>query len=129
MSTFAISGTTTYVNDFGATVAPALTANVSYTTCVSGSQNVPTGTTAATSYGVPFGSITTLRALRLANNTTQELSIKYNGVTASYGIPAGGQEIKAFTTDAETPIVSIDLVTTASPSVGAGTIDSAVFGR
>ncbi len=126
MSTFAIAGVTTYTGEFDIDEAPPIDANATYTGFAAGFLSVPNGTTAAT-FTLPVEGVTAFRAVRLTNNTPVELEIKYNGVTASYGIPPSGIEVKVFPSDADNPLTSIDLVTPAGPSVGAGQIDYAVF--
>ncbi len=126
--TFALSGTTSYIDPFAEPVAPALASSTTYVTCVSGSLDVPDGVTAGAVYSIPMGPITILRALRLINSSTQELDVKYNSVTASYGIPSSGVELKVFPSDASNAITAIDLVTTDATGVGDGTIDYVLCG-
>jgi hypothetical protein len=124
---FQLTGTTTYTDEFDLAAAPAVSASTTYTAVSGGKIDVPLGATASTSYSVPFGGITKLRGLRLTNNTDQDLNIKYNGVTASYSLPASSVEVKVFPTDPTTPITAIALVATTT-EVADGKIDYVVVG-
>ncbi len=127
-SAFTLTGTTSYVDEFSNAVAPAISATTNYLSIVGGSLDVPSGATAATSYTLSLGPITTVLALRLLNNTGAEMSLKYNGVTASYGVPVGGVEVKVFPTAPSNAITAIALVVVTPPAAD-GKIEYVIAGN
>lgn len=93
--------------------------------------DVPAATAAATTFAVPFGGVgVNATGVLIINNTGQELDVKINGAaTASHSLTSGGVflNINPSTVTPGTPLLSVDLVTTAIQS-GQGQIIYYIFG-
>jgi len=93
--------------------------------------DVPAATAAATTFAVPFGGVgVNATGVLILNNTGQELDVKINGAaTASHSLVSGGVflNINPSTVTPGTPLLSVDLITTAIQS-GQGQIIYYIFG-
>lgn len=90
--------------------------------------DVPDATASSTTYSVPFGDITVDATGGYVKNTTgQDLDCDINGAGVAFSIPDGGRFEWTNPGAAATPILSIDLTTTALQS-GDGKILYRFFG-
>lgn len=97
--------------------------------------DVPAGTADGTTFSVPFGSIEGATMVLVANRTTQPLEVKINGAASvSHEVPAmtaagpGVMLLGGPTIGDETPLESVDLITTLTLSVDDEQIETRVFG-
>ena len=98
----------------------------------SGAVDVPDATPAATTVPVPFGGIgVNATGVLIINATGQELEVKINGAaTPSHSLVSGGVflNINPSTVTPGTPLLSVDLITTAIQS-GDGKVVYYIFGN
>lgn len=107
---------------------PTNSASCSYDAQNHGTIDVPDATAAATTLPVPFGAITTDATCGyIKNQTGQTLLVDINGAGNAFGLPDGGVFPWGFPGPSSTPILSIDLTTTAIQS-GLGSIVYHLFG-
>lgn len=93
-----------------------------------GNIDVPDATAAATTFSVPFGEITTDATCGYIKNTTgQDLLVDINGTGNAFALPNGSTLPWGFAGPSSTPILSIDLTTTAIQS-GLGKVRYHLFG-
>lgn len=119
-----------FVDGDGVTRAVRKSVSVVYTSMVEGEIDVPDTTVSTTEYAIPFGSINAsfVTGLLIENKTGQSLGLKINGGAADVTIADGAVlALGAPAADAETPLESLSLVTTATQS-GLGTIAYKLFG-
>ncbi len=84
----------------------------------SGTIDVPNGTTADTSFSVPFGSLASAKLLVIRNNMSTDIAVRLNGAVAdSFRIAAGGQfAYMAPTAPSTVPITSAIVRNSADPT-------------
>ena len=93
-----------------------------------GTVDVPDATAAATTIPVPFGGISVDATCGyVENNSGQALLVDVNGTGDAFALPNGGVHVWGFPGTSSTPVLSIDLTTTAVQS-GLGKITYHLFG-
>ncbi len=111
-----------------ASFAPS-TITIPYSAQAESTVDVPDTTAAATVFPVPFGSIADgATMLIVQNNLDTAITLKINGGDLENSIPAGKFGMVQVGDLGAAPITSADIVTTADPQAGDGSVDCFVFG-
>ena len=93
---------------------PTDSVSASYSAQNHGNIDVPDATAATTTFPVPFGAITTDATCGYVKNLTgQALLVDVNGAGNAFALPSGSTFPWGFAGPSSTPILSIDLTTTA----------------
>ena len=83
-----------------------------------GKIDVPPGTTAATVFAIPFGSVDAAKVCVVQNLMSTEVGVRLNGAVADDFTLGPGQKfsVDGPVAGTTTPITSVDVVTTADPA-------------
>jgi hypothetical protein len=124
----------TYVDALGVSRVPSVRLSVPYMGTNEGTIDVPDLEAGATTHAIPFGAVAEATAVLVVNQTAnganpgQDINIKVNGGSEDYSLPPGGAVmIAGDMIPSDTPIASIDAVTT-DAQAGPGEIAYFIFG-
>lgn len=88
--TSTVTNDMTYTGTGGTSVsAPRKTVSVPYQSSAEGLLDVPVGATAGVSTAIPFGTIAKATAVRIHNDTSNDIIVKSGGATVAALPPAG----------------------------------------
>lgn len=119
----------TYVGQGDATIkVPESVVEAEYTARSEGAIDIPDQTTSETVFEVSLGSIDSLKAIYVRNNTAQDLGIRLQEADADeFSLAPGGYILIANPVETGTPIDTFSVVTTVLQE-GPGTVDFLAFG-
>lgn len=117
---FSVSGTIVYTPPLAApnSGAASLSTQGVYNAQNVGSVDVPAGTTTATSFSVPFGSVGAASVVIVRNQMSTPINVRLNGSgTDTFELAPGAMfRYESPTTPATTPITAVECITTAEPT-------------
>jgi hypothetical protein len=123
------TGTFTYGAPGSTAVSETVAKSVAFNDSAVGVLDVAQGTTSATVFTIPVGSISTILALYVENLTGQDMLIKFNSTTVTMYVPTGSALFYfAPVAPGTDPWTALSLTTTTS-QVADGKINYRVFGN
>ena len=83
-----------------------------------GTVDVPPGTTPPTTFAIPFGSVSAAKACIIRNDMSSDIGIRLNSAVAdNFELGSGGElMITSPIAPSTTPLISVDILTTADPT-------------